>query len=203
MKAIVFVVAGLLVGTLGGTAFRGMRERDVILARMAQERAAAEAAAAQEETVSHEAGYPPAEPSEEGGEGAVPADSLPQDGESALPTEEGMPEGEEGSSIEPTPQEVPTAADAGSPFSLGGATTWAGQTGGSGDEGPARLAKIFGAMEAKDAAAVLEKLEDQEISAILFHLSDRKAAEILGKFSPERAATLSRSVLGSRNGNGT
>ena len=57
--------------------------------------------------------------------------------------------------------------------------------------------------EAKDAAAVLEKLEDQEISAILFHLSDRKAADILGKFSSERAATLSRSVLGSRSGNGS
>jgi flagellar motility protein MotE (MotC chaperone) len=68
---------------------------------------------------------------------------------------------------------------------------------GPADEGSKRLAKIFGSMDAEDAAKVLEQLNDDEVRSILFHMSDRKAAEILGNFSPERAANLSRTVLDS------
>lgn len=67
-------------------------------------------------------------------------------------------------------------------------------------EGPQRLAKIFGAMEPRDAAAVLQNLEDGEVRVILLEMSDRKVAEILGEFEPERAATLSRIVLELRAG---
>jgi len=67
-------------------------------------------------------------------------------------------------------------------------------------EGPQRLAKIFGAMEPRDAAAVLQNLEDGEVKAILMEMSDRKVADILGEFEPKRAATLSRIVLEIRAG---
>lgn len=63
-------------------------------------------------------------------------------------------------------------------------------------DGPARLGKIFAAMDPRDAARVLEMLEDHEVRAILTHMSDRNAAAILGHFEPARAATLSRVVLG-------
>lgn len=63
------------------------------------------------------------------------------------------------------------------------------------DEAPRRLAQIFGAMDAADAARVLERLEDDEIRSILVHMASRSAAEILGNLDPARAATLSRSVM--------
>jgi flagellar motility protein MotE (MotC chaperone) len=75
---------------------------------------------------------------------------------------------------------------------------YVGQESAPDDEGPKRLAKIFGSMEPEDAANVLEQLDDGEIQSILLHLSSRKAAEILGNFSAERAANLSRSVLGTK-----
>lgn len=63
-------------------------------------------------------------------------------------------------------------------------------------DGSARLGKIFAAMDARDAARVLEMLDDHEVRSILSHMTDRHAAAILGHFDPARAATLSRVVLG-------
>ena len=77
-----------------------------------------------------------------------------------------------------------------------------GTTANSGGEGPIRLAKIFGAMDADEAAAVLENLEDVEVQSILRHISDRKAAAILSNFDPARAAMLSRVVMGVATGGG-
>jgi MgtE intracellular N domain len=63
-------------------------------------------------------------------------------------------------------------------------------------EGAKKLAKIFGAMKPKDAAAVLQQMEDEEVEAILHNMSDRLAAKVLEAFDPARAAELSRVVLG-------
>lgn len=68
------------------------------------------------------------------------------------------------------------------------------------DASPQRLAHIFGAMKAKQAAAVLEELGDDDVRAILLEMSDRKAAAIVAALSPSRAASLSRSLLGSGPG---
>lgn len=64
------------------------------------------------------------------------------------------------------------------------------------EEGAQKLSQIFGAMQAQDAANVLQEMEDQEIEMILRHMNDRLAAQILGVFEPSRAASLSRAVLG-------
>lgn len=59
----------------------------------------------------------------------------------------------------------------------------------------ARLAQIFGSMDAKAAASVLVELSDTEITEILAHLSARKAGNIIKSMPAERAATLSRVML--------
>lgn len=68
------------------------------------------------------------------------------------------------------------------------------------DAGSQRLAKIFGAMDPRDAAEVLQGLTDAEVSAILVQMSERKVASILSSFEPQRAASLSRTVLVVRSG---
>ena len=62
-------------------------------------------------------------------------------------------------------------------------------------EGSKRLAKIFSAMKAPDAASVLDGLEDDAIYSILQHITDRKVAEILGNLAAERASALSLLLL--------
>jgi hypothetical protein len=231
MKTMIFPVAGLLVGLLGGTLYGGMKEKNVLLA----EKAALEAEAAEAEADTEEGDHlvedtPGTEPASDpvhdegsdaagaeageigaamGPEGQDPA--LPEEeaaapevgpgpvGEAANPVEAGA-EGAEASPVStpldsnPTEEVIPTTTD---PSQTGESGILSQETGGS-----ARMAKIFGAMKAPDAAKVLQNLDDLEVRAILSHLTDRKAAEILGNFEPERAAALSRLVLGSPAGGG-
>jgi hypothetical protein len=60
---------------------------------------------------------------------------------------------------------------------------------------PQRLAKLFGSMQAREAARVLEKMTDPEVEQILNSLSDRTAASVLSNLTPERAAQISQVVL--------
>ena len=53
-----------------------------------------------------------------------------------------------------------------------------------------RLAKIFAAMSAKDAAKVMEQMPDADVRSILSLMSDRSAAAVLTQFAPARAATI-------------
>jgi hypothetical protein len=223
MKTMIFPVAGLLVGLLGGTAYGGLKEKNVLLA----EKAAAEAQAAEEAgaTDDHEgeslSGHEDDQASghvEDGGEvGSVPsedqtpmADDPTSHGEEASPTDEQETLDTAAGVVEPTPvaTEITLASDpadlppgegptppAASPQQPQGSGFLSEQSG-----GPERMAKIFGAMKPPDAAKVLQNLDDLEVRAILSFLSDRKAAEILGNFEPERAAALSRLVLGSPGG---
>jgi hypothetical protein len=58
-----------------------------------------------------------------------------------------------------------------------------------------RLARTFGAMNAKDAARVMEQMSDADINTLLGHLNERQAAGILANISPERAARLGERTL--------
>ncbi len=58
-----------------------------------------------------------------------------------------------------------------------------------------RLAKIFGAMQTKDAARVLMQMGDDDVQTILGYLGDRQAAAILATFPPQRAALIGRSSM--------
>lgn len=213
MKPMIYPVVGLLVGTLGGTMYGGMQGRDVLLA----EKTALEAEAhltEEAEVIQHEAAdLPEVEaPSED-------HDPPPENNDPALTEQTGGPEGEHGGADDAAdgftqagsetqePLPAPVTDDPPDPVIEAGPvedTTSRPTSGFSSPEsgGPTRLAKIFGAMKAPDAAKVLQNLEDEEVGAILSHLTDRKAAEILGNFEPARAAALSRIVLGSSGGDG-
>jgi len=67
-------------------------------------------------------------------------------------------------------------------------------------QGAIKLAQIFSAMKAVDAAAVLQEMTDVEVEAILKHMQSRLAGQVLGEFEPERAALLSRVVLKGASG---
>ncbi|MCC6928905.1 MAG: hypothetical protein IT359_07955 [Gemmatimonadaceae bacterium] len=61
--------------------------------------------------------------------------------------------------------------------------------------GAAKLAKIFAAMPAKDAAKVLEQLDDSEVQSVISTLSEKQAAAVIQNFPPERAAKITKAVL--------
>ena len=58
-----------------------------------------------------------------------------------------------------------------------------------------RLAQVFGAMQAKDAARVLEQMDDTDVRAILTSLSSKQQAAILGSFPTQRAALILQATL--------
>lgn len=64
-----------------------------------------------------------------------------------------------------------------------------------GDSGADQLARIFAAMQPRDAARVLSHLRDNEIRDVLTLMAPRQAAAVLSNMEPGRAAVLSRSVL--------
>ena len=61
--------------------------------------------------------------------------------------------------------------------------------------GAAKLAKIFAAMPAKDAAKVLEQLDDSEVQSVISTLSEKQAAAVIQNFPPDRAAKITKAVL--------
>ena len=63
-----------------------------------------------------------------------------------------------------------------------------------------RLAKIFAAMQAKDAARVLQQMDDNDVGVVLGYLAERQAAAILGNFPSERAAQIGRLSLRTAGG---
>jgi hypothetical protein len=216
-KTIIIVVAGLLVGILGGSFVRGTKERDVILAQMAAEKATADSLASIEGVDdSHEAdasGQGESQIDDALDEGVLVADSGVEDDPGHTPTPSEEPVKREGA---PAENEIDPSVEE---YSAPAESVEDGQTASPSfsepaenpvpppidpteliNEGPARLAKIFGAMEPKDAAAVLENLSDIEVESILLTMSDRKVAGILGEFAPERAASLSRVVMAPRSG---
>lgn len=66
-----------------------------------------------------------------------------------------------------------------------------------------RLAQVFGAMQPKDAARVLEQMDDNDVRAILGSLSSKKQAAILGSFPTQRAALILQATLRTASSGGT
>jgi len=58
-----------------------------------------------------------------------------------------------------------------------------------------RLAKVFTAMEPKQAAKVLEHMQDADVQIILGYVGPRQAASIMAELPPERVATLSKMAI--------
>jgi hypothetical protein len=58
-----------------------------------------------------------------------------------------------------------------------------------------RLAKVFAAMQSKDAARVLMQMDDADVQTILASLNGKQQAAILGSFPAPRAAKLAQSAL--------
>jgi hypothetical protein len=223
-KMIIFVLGGLFVGIGGGSFIRGTRERDIILERMAAEQVLADSISALEAGLEAHGGPAAAEEqapdaqaqaSDEGHEpdSTVVADSGHVEAPGHQEADEGMEQGDLAEAQPPVevagtapgpegptsePQEEVTGTEA--PVSDPAPTRIAVEPVDTLPAGPVRMAKIFGAMEPKDAAAVMENLSDKEIQSILNNMSDRKVAAILEEFAPERAASLSRIVLADRSG---
>ena len=58
-----------------------------------------------------------------------------------------------------------------------------------------RLAKVFTAMEPKQAAKVLQHMQDADVQIILGYVGPRQAASIMAELPPERVATLSKMAI--------
>lgn len=58
-----------------------------------------------------------------------------------------------------------------------------------------RLAKVFTAMDAKQAAKVLEHMDDADVQILLGYVGPRQAASILAELPPKRVATLSKLAM--------
>lgn len=58
-----------------------------------------------------------------------------------------------------------------------------------------RLAKVFTAMEPKQAAKVLQHMSDGDVQIILGYVGPRQAASIMSELPPERVAKLSKLAL--------
>ncbi len=129
------------------------------------------------------------DPATEVAEGPVesPADGHATEGDSTSQN------AEEGAPQEPNPEGGSTATDDTPAEAVVPISRFA-------EEGATKLAKIFSAMQAEDAADVLQEMRDDEIEFILQHMSERQAAQILGLFEPARAAALSSVVLGNPGG---
>jgi hypothetical protein len=65
---------------------------------------------------------------------------------------------------------------------------------------PGRIAKIFAAMSAKDAARVLQQMDDADIQTVLAGLNDKQAAAILAGFPVDRAAAISKAAIRGKKG---
>lgn len=217
MKLIVLAVIGLLVGMGGGSAVSVMNAKKAYAADVARKAAlvADSLAKAEEEGAKHVASA--------GHEADSTAEGAPAD--SAAPAEHGAaekpsghgaaPAGETAHAPAPAPAPAPaktpktynraveTVESNGSPGTIPGTSTRptppprpivtsAAKTP---PPGVSKVAKIFAAMPAKDAAMVLEQLEDTEVQSVISTLSEKQAAAILRNFPPARAATISKAVL--------
>jgi hypothetical protein len=215
-RLLVPVLAGLLGGLLAGTGVGAVRGRAAALAEMDSLAATDSLVALEAERAA--AVEPVVEPVREEAHGPVEADvaGSAADGTTAAPsradtTVAQAPGGAAESAASPEAPTGPSGPARSAGAGRAASSPSAGEGGGTPpsapdaasattaaaarEEGSRRLAKIFGAMRAEDAAGVLVGLTDDDVKAILTHVSDRRAAAILAELPPERAASLSRVVL--------
>ena len=63
------------------------------------------------------------------------------------------------------------------------------------DASERRIAKVFTAMDAKQAAKVLEHMTDADVQVILGYVGPKQAAAIMVQLPPERAAKLGKAAM--------
>lgn len=210
MKVVILAVLGLLVGIGGGSATAVLKARKAFaagaavrarvvadsLAKVEEEGAAARSPA---DTTADSSAPAAAEPQVAAGAGAKPGAAHPAKGAPA-------PSG--------ATREAPAASSRGEKWDRAVATVESrGTPTAAGSAAPrlpslppkpaalavppatARVAKIFAAMPAKEAAKVMMQLDDDDVQAIIGSVSEKQAAAILQNFAPERAAAISKAVM--------
>jgi hypothetical protein len=187
IRVIVFAVIGLVLGLGGGSGVAVMRAKKTAV-QAADSTARKDAAAGEEK---HDGETKATNP--EGAERTAAS----QDSSTALAhAEPGRRD-----SVSVTPPAAPHApAVAQTAPTNGPAKPVAADTSRGGAPAPGRIAKIFAAMSAKDAARVLQQLDDADVQTVLGGLNDKQAAAILSGFPPERAAAISRAALRGKKG---
>ena len=190
IKVIIFAVIGLVVGLGGGSGFSIMKAKKAAAAAH-DSTAKGDSTLAGKKGEGHEAAA-----SGEGKEHASSTDVSSADSAAvtahAEPKHEAVPAagGHEGA---PNVTKPPVVAP--------GATVAKAPVGDSSKAAPpGRIAKIFAAMSAKEAARVLEKLDDSDVQTVLSGLNDKQAAAILSGLPPERAAAISRAAIRGKKG---
>jgi flagellar motility protein MotE (MotC chaperone) len=193
IKVIMLAVIGLVLGLGGGTGFALMRAKKTVAAAVdggeqkesakdADEKLVDDARASKAEGAEHAASD-----TRDSSASVAHAEPAKRDSVTAPP------------SAAPHTPTVAAATSAASP-QTSAARPPAADTSRAGAPAPGRIAKIFAAMSAKDAARVLQQLDDADVQTVLGGLNDKQAAAILSGFPPERAAAISRAVLRGKKG---
>jgi hypothetical protein len=221
MKIVVFAVLGLLVGLGGGSAFSVLRAKKAFAAQGgAQAKTVADSLArAQEGGGSHAA----SEDSSLATRDSASANDRHSPSGPVTSSKGALPRVPK--AVTPAPRSVPVAAtpkpdsSRAAPASVtpakGKPAVWnravatveprAAGSAGDAKSGaasapapaitPDKIAKIFAAMPARDAARVMVQLDDSEVQSLLGALSGKQAAAILQALPPERAAAISKAAL--------
>jgi flagellar motility protein MotE (MotC chaperone) len=192
IKVIIFAVIGLVVGLGGGSGFSIMKAKKAAAAAH-DSTAKGDSTLAGKKGEGHETASA-GEGKEHASTDVSSADSAALTAHVAEPKHE-TPAAPVAGGHEATPNATkPVAAPAASTVAkaAAGDSSKAAQ--------PGRIAKIFAAMSAKDAARVLEKLDDSDVQTVLSGLNDKQAAAILSGFPPERAAAISRAAIRGKKG---
>jgi hypothetical protein len=196
MKVIVFAVIGLLLGLGGGSGVAIVKAKKTMAAAadsMAKKDSAlvlAKAAGEGAKAGEGAEGTPTAAPVLDSATRAAHAPAVTRDSLTMMPNGEHAA----GAGGGPTPAALP------SPAAAGASKAAAGDTSRTATAAAGRIAKIFAAMSAKDAARVLLQLDDADIQTVLAGLNDKQAAAILAGFPPERAAAISRAAIRGKKG---
>jgi hypothetical protein len=188
IKVIMLAVIGLVLGLGGGTGFALMRARKPVAAAVDGEEKK-EPVKDSDEKHGDEAKTPGPEGTDHAASGSA---------DSPTPAARTEPKHDSAAAAPRTPTVAPLSAAA--VPAAGTATPVATDTSRAGVPVPGRIAKIFAAMPAKDAARVLQQLDDADVQTVLGGLNDKQAAAILSGFPPERAAAISRAVLRGKKG---
>jgi hypothetical protein len=189
IKVIMLAVIGLVLGLGGGTGFALMRAKKPVAAAVDGEEKKEPVKDGDEKH-----GDEAKAPRPEGTDHAASAS------ESAPAPSAARPESKHDSATAaPHTPTLPSMSAAAVP-AAGAPKPAATDTSRTGVPTPGRIAKIFAAMSAKDAARVLQQLDDADVQTVLGGLNDKQAAAILSGFPPERAAAISRAVLRGKKG---
>ena len=185
-------VIGLVLGLGGGTGFALMRARKPVAAAVDGEEKKETVKDGDEKHGDEKHGDEATAPRPEGTDHAASSSA-----DSPAPVARTEPKHDSAAAAPRAPAVAPVSAAV---PAAGTAKPVAADTSRAGAPAPGRIAKIFAAMSAKDAARVLQQLDDADVQTVLGGLNDKQAAAILSGFPPERAAAISRAVLRGKKG---